>query len=1084
MADQKFRTLFEFVIGETSASVEQLTKVEDGLKRMRKELRTLKSERDKLNDLVAPNKDEINRLEEVNKEIKLLATQEKLAAEQARQLRRDTKLLTREAIALDKGLPVDSFEVLRISSIKLTKEYDKLSRAQRTNSKEGRKIKKELAAINEEIREGGVEVNNFRANVGNYTQSFKRAGLSIAAAFGLTGGISTVAQNIANITKESVQLANEAKGIDFAFNRIDNSIAILDRAKESTQGLLSDLDIKKSIVEFDNFGIELEQLPELLEFVSVRAAQTGKSFDTLRDSLIEGLSKESKLRIDNLGISTQELNDELEKTPNFVQAVGNIAKREIAEAGDVINEADKAQQRFNATTENAQVLLGQLINKGLKPAIGSLGNFIELISNGLFGEELSDSLREEQLGLNLLVTELNSANVSQERRNSLIKTIKDNYPEYNALIDVETASNGELAFALKQINEEYINRIVLQKEVEKGEAIANRAASQQSTVIDLQRELFQKLNSAVIDYGLQTEVTFSEVEQSAKNVLSALNDEDLNFFQRNFGTPDEIEDILNNIELIGGFANQSAAEYSEQVNAVEILKIQLGLVTEQEREYSKVQQERLDAYNKRFGTQLTALNDEQNKQLDAAIAKEKRLSKQRDKDVEKQLTGLKKLETELSKLNSELQSTEGENAIRNKLIEITNKQAEVDKLKATINEIRSGLNTPLDVGTTTADSGISSFGAPVSGERSVDEDPLTFERIFLEERAELRNKFNLEDLKEREKFEKELKELGIQQDLRKLDAQLINFQGTTEQRLTLEEEIASKELELLDSKNAKRLEKTEQQAALENEIKQAAISAGFELVKGLIDNAFNAEIEATRRASDRRIDILKGEYEVRKNAAEGNKELQTQIELERVQKEKEIRKQQFQEEKRLKKQQALAAGALAIIQAFAQLGPIGGAIAAAVVAVTTAIQIDQINKTKFAKGGFTGVGYGAPDDTGHKPAGIVHADEYVSTKKQVVKYPELFNFLEKDRLGKYARGGFTGTNAPQVIGTSNFNSGPSISIIAPENMIEFAELVAPILAAQTAEATGDATYKGTFQAQNETLREAERQGELEASTNI
>lgn len=61
----------------------------------------------------------------------------------------------------------------------------------------------------------------------------------------------------------------------------------------------------------------------------------------------------------------------------------------------------------------------------------------------------------------------------------------------------------------------------------------------------------------------------------------------------------------------------------------------------------------------------------------------------------------------------------------------------------------------------------------------------------------------------------------------------------------------------------------------------------------------------------------------------------------------------------------------------------------------------------FAAGGYTGPGYGSPDSSGFKPAGIVHEHEYV-TPKRVVFMPQAqhhLNALESLRTRGYADGG-------------------------------------------------------------------------------
>jgi hypothetical protein len=65
----------------------------------------------------------------------------------------------------------------------------------------------------------------------------------------------------------------------------------------------------------------------------------------------------------------------------------------------------------------------------------------------------------------------------------------------------------------------------------------------------------------------------------------------------------------------------------------------------------------------------------------------------------------------------------------------------------------------------------------------------------------------------------------------------------------------------------------------------------------------------------------------------------------------EIKKKYAKKQKATAIAQAVIAGALAIVQAFAQLGPIGGAISAVLIGVTTAAQIAKISSQPLAKGG-------------------------------------------------------------------------------------------------------------------------------------
>lgn len=120
--------------------------------------------------------------------------------------------------------------------------------------------------------------------------------------------------------------------------------------------------------------------------------------------------------------------------------------------------------------------------------------------------------------------------------------------------------------------------------------------------------------------------------------------------------------------------------------------------------------------------------------------------------------------------------------------------------------------------------------------------------------------------------------------------------------------------------------------------------------------------------------------------------------------------------------EALSSGALAITRVLSATSgdPTGvlRAIQLAIVSTTTALQVATITAqaNKFADGGYTGRGFGSPDETGFKPAGVVHEDEYV-VPSRVLNTSEgsrLVGRLEGMRTRKFAEGGFTSPNFAQA----------------------------------------------------------------------
>ena len=160
------------------------------------------------------------------------------------------------------------------------------------------------------------------------------------------------------------------------------------------------------------------------------------------------------------------------------------------------------------------------------------------------------------------------------------------------------------------------------------------------------------------------------------------------------------------------------------------------------------------------------------------------------------------------------------------------------------------------------------------------------------------------------------------------------------------------------------------------------------------------------------------EYQAQLTAAGDNAEQREAVEAAYEQKKLDIQKKYADTEMVINIAKTVAAGALAAIQAFAQLGPIGGAVAAALIAVTTALEVATIVQqrnaiknasvsssgsssapktgqrvmTGYSEGGETP--WSPSDDT---PVGIVHANEYVIPAWMKRREPVLIENLERYR---------------------------------------------------------------------------------------
>lgn len=151
-----------------------------------------------------------------------------------------------------------------------------------------------------------------------------------------------------------------------------------------------------------------------------------------------------------------------------------------------------------------------------------------------------------------------------------------------------------------------------------------------------------------------------------------------------------------------------------------------------------------------------------------------------------------------------------------------------------------------------------------------------------------------------------------------------------------------------------------------------------------------------------------------------NEEYQKQMELLQVEmanKKAELEYKQAKADKTARMFSIIGDTAAAIATAL-KAGPIIGPILAGIVGAMGAVQLGIVasqplpERQSFDTGGYTGSGFGIPDSSGYKPAGIVHENEWVAPEWMLYnpQTARIIDYLETVRQGKtspYAEGGKT-----------------------------------------------------------------------------
>lgn len=357
----------------------------------------------------------------------------------------------------------------------VARAYNALTQTQQ-QSDFGKAMAQSLTQLQQKIRETKAEMQGlsapgaqggggFFSNLGGKIES-KMDGMMAVAGGNLYAMAAAQAANLASkvgeVVMESVQLAKEGEGIRIAFERLGRG-DLLDGLRKATHGTVTDIELMKAAVKFNDFNLPVEELGTMLAFAQQKAKDTGQSVDYMVDSIVTGLGRKSLMILDNLGLSAAEIKEEMKKTGDMTTAVGAIIRKQMSEAGEYIETAaDKAAQA-DVELKNAMEELGRTFGPIMENG-GSMWKSLEvgainLLNNAVkpLVRELSEAFRlQEQMeqnsksGVGNAKEALNrlkhySGNKQELYNNQLAKydqQIQNLWRNYNALMKADNGRGG------------------------------------------------------------------------------------------------------------------------------------------------------------------------------------------------------------------------------------------------------------------------------------------------------------------------------------------------------------------------------------------------------------------------------------------------------------------------------------------------------------------------------------------------------------------------------------------------------------------------------------------------------------------
>tara|TARA_R100001440_G_scaffold23689_1_gene38575 strand:+ start:6574 stop:9555 length:2982 start_codon:yes stop_codon:yes gene_type:complete len=723
---------------------------------------------------------------------------------------------------------------------------------------------------------------------------------------------------------------------------------------------------------FSTSALDIEKFRESMKFAAPAAKAVGVSVEettallgTLANAGISGSLAGTGLaktftKLNEAGLTLEQGLTQVRNSQNKLKTATELVGQTAAKSFLVLSEGTKTTKELRIGLENAggaakrmadtqlDTLEGKtkILNSAFEglvlsltsgdSAFASMAKGIVEATTNILGfltpsDKLSESIDKQRANLFLLESELKDVNTSEGRRLEIIKNLQEEYPDFLSNVDAEKVSNEQLTTALRKVNDQLINRIIVERKKEEIDEQNNEIADARNDLLEEQRDALQKV--------ADIEATLTKLVKDRQRINK--NKQDIQI-----------------------------APLPDDLNRIDQLRF------------------KIDALNQVRDRQVQ-LSKEGQRQNVLDFKESNRLSRQ--------ISGL---ENRLVKIQKAQQNLNEEESIGNILLD---EKAELLK--------EFGLET----------------------KKTTKETENSTEAI--NENADAINnvKFALVDLEE---FDDDdiIPEVD-ENEVKKSTNALFLLADAIEKTAKTNRENKQKENEL----NAENLV-DESRKKLDQELKDEKEALQFQKEQN------KRKIDVAQQAANALVTISSQRFEREKNLelqALDDKVQQGLISQQDAEKQREaIERKAFQRQKRLQIAQIAISLAteLANIAANSAGNPLnafsagfaGAAqnIALAKIAIArSAIQAGIVASQQFAEGGYTGSGFGSPDSSGFKQAGVVHEGEYVVPKNvlESQRGSSLVSALESMRTNRpqpfsnfgFANGGLAGATNIDMTNLSN-----------------------------------------------------------------
>lgn len=189
----------------------------------------------------------------------------------------------------------------------------------------------------------------------------------------------------------------------------------------------------------------------------------------------------------------------------------DIANKSFAEGTSITTEFQVKNQNFAANLEKiGKALRGLFVNssvvKGFQDLTASVVEWMR--------QPVSEKMEEERLQMQVTYAKILQYNQGTKERTALIKELQEQYPGFLANMDAEKVSNEQIAEGIQKLNNELVNKIILQQQDEKMQEQVQRQAERQMDVLQREDDVRRRMVKLAEKHNMELKAGVPLLQQS------------------------------------------------------------------------------------------------------------------------------------------------------------------------------------------------------------------------------------------------------------------------------------------------------------------------------------------------------------------------------------------------------------------------------------------------------------------------------------------------------------------------------------------------------------------------------------------